>query len=562
MQSLEIGGYSKKEVMDVIHGRRGPRQLRFRYDLLDKNNQFIKTLTTVKSGEVSMNSLEQIKRTARFSLVDNGEINWISDRIQPFVELKMPEIKRKHDTYALELDGIDDRIHFDSILYDDLEITFNYSSEQKTGLPTIFNHNGQSSSGSFIWIYTSGTNRSLNIQVGNDGYQTKTLLNFIDFDTWITAKFVFKGNDVDVYKNGVFFQKLTYTNTTKPPTAGMPFIGTYQESSNYYFKGIVSSVTIGNNKYEFSGSGSEINATGKRGTISGATWQKNGIEIKTIPSQHISYPQGIFLLSSPTRKDETGKVIRDVEAFGGLIILRDDKFEQRYIVPAGAKYYDEVIKILQSAGIAQYNIEYSDAVLQRDIEFEAGKEKLFAINELLRQINYTPIYDDANGVFVSAPYRSPAVRTAEYTYKDDELSVTYQGMEEELDLFNVPNKWIVVCSNTDQDPLVSSYTNDNPDSPTSTVNRGFSKVDSREVSDIADQVTLDAYVQRIAFEASQVYGKINFETALMPFHEYSDVLDIDYSPLGIKGKYSETSWTMPLSVGGKMKHEVRKVVTI
>lgn len=369
MQSIAIGGYTKKQVIDALHGRRGPRQLRFRYDLLDKNNEFIKTLTTVTSGEVSMNALADIKRTARFSLIDNGEIDWISNRIQPFVEVKMQ-----------------------------------------------------------------------------------------------------------------------------------------------------------------------------------GSW--------------ISFPQGIFLLSSPTRKDETHKVIRDVEAFGGLVILRDDKLETRTIISAGTLYYEAVVNILLSAGITQYNIEYSDAVLQRDIEFEAGKEKLFAINELLRQINYTPIYDDVNGIFVSAPYRSPAVRSAEYTYKNDEMSVTYQGMEEELDLFNVPNKWVVISSNAEQEPLASSYTNDNPDSPTSTVSRGRTIVDFREVSDIADQVTLDAYTQRIAFEASQVYGRISFETALMPFHDYSDVIQVDYSPLGINGKYAETSWSMPLSVGGKMKHEVRRVIQI
>lgn len=369
MQSLARNGYSEKEVKDVLHSRRGPRKLRFRYDLLNKNNQYIRTLNNVISGEVSMNSLAEIKRTARFSLKDDGQIDFLNDRIQPFVEVKMK-------------------------------------------------------------------------------------------------------------------------------------------------------------------------------------------------SDFISFPLGIFLLSSPTRKDQTNGVFRGVEAYGGLLILRDDKFEQRYIVPAGAKYYDEVIKILQSAGITKYNIENIDTVLKRDIEFEPGKEKLFAINELLRQINYTPIYDNENGIFTSSYYRSPTVRAADYTYKDDELSVTFQGLEEELDLFDVPNKWVVVCSNAEQEPLVSSYTNDNPESPISTVNRGRTIVDYREVTDIADQASLDSYVRRIAFEASQVYGKIIFETALMPMHDYADVLEIDYSPLGIKGKYAETSWTMPLAVGARMKHEVRKVVQI
>jgi hypothetical protein len=281
-----------------------------------------------------------------------------------------------------------------------------------------------------------------------------------------------------------------------------------------------------------------------------------------VQNQWVEFPQGVFLLSTPIRKDSTGIVERDVAAYDGLLVLTDDKFEQRYTIPEGFSYYEAIVELLLSAGITQYNLEFTDKVLSRSIEFEAGKEKLYAINELLGYLNYTPLHVDVNGVYTSSYYRSPAVQSIDYSYKDDELSVTYQGMEEELDLFTIPNKWVVVCSNPEDTPLYASYTNDNPDNLTSTVNRGRTIVDYREVSDIADQDSLDDYVQRIAFEASQIYGKITFETAIMPMHDYADILEIVYSPLGISGKYSETSWTMPLTIGGKMKHEARKVVMI
>jgi hypothetical protein len=268
------------------------------------------------------------------------------------------------------------------------------------------------------------------------------------------------------------------------------------------------------------------------------------------------------LLSSPTRSDRNRNVYRDVEAYDGLLILKDDKFGSRHTIMAGTNYRTAVIDILTSAGITKHNIEQTDKTLATDIDFAPGKEKLFAINQLLRDINYTPIYVDVHGYYTSATYRSPSVRSAEYTYKDDNLSITFPGMTEELDLFEIPNKWVVVMSNPEREPLVSTYTNDNPDSPTSTVNRGRTIVDHREIQSIADQQALDAYVQRIAFEASQIYGKITFETAINPAHEYSDVLELDYSPLGIKGKYAETNWTIPLQAGGRMRHEVRRVVNI
>jgi hypothetical protein len=369
MLSLVNYPYSRQEIIDALHGKYGQRHFKFRYDLLDMNDNKIGELGSVVEGEVSMASLDSIKRTARFKIKDKGDINWLTDRIQPFALLRM-----------------------------------------------------------------------------RDG-------------------------------------------------------------------------------------------------------------------KYIEFPLGIFLLSSPTRKDENKSVYRDVEAYDGLLILRDDKFDTRYTVPAGTNYRQAIIDILASAGITKHNIEQTDKVLPVDMEFAPGTEKLEAINALLQAINYTPLYVDVYGYFTSMTYRSPSIRSAEYTYRDDELSIVYPGMEEELDLFNVPNKWVVVCSNAEQS-LMSSYTNSNPDSPTSTINRGRTIVDYREVTDIADQQSLDAYVQRIAFEASQVYGKLTFETAINPLHDYMDVLEIDYSPLGIKGKYVETGWTMPLKAGARMKHEVRKVVSI
>lgn len=285
------------------------------------------------------------------------------------------------------------------------------------------------------------------------------------------------------------------------------------------------------------------------------------VEVK-VKGEWLEFPLGVFLLSSPIKKDQNNEIYREVEAYDKLVILRDDKFLERHTVTSGTNYIDAVINILQSANISKWNIEQTERALPTDIEFEPGTDKLKAVNKLLSAINFNQLHVDVNGYFVSMPYRNPQDRSSEYTYKDDDLSVTYNGMEEELDIFDTPNSWVAVLSDPEREPLVSSYINDNANSPTSTVNRGRTIVDFRDVDNIADQTALDNYVQRIAFEASQIYGKIEFETAIMPMHDYMDILQIEYSPLSISGKYTETSWTIPLQVGGRMKHSVRAVIDI
>lgn len=277
----------------------------------------------------------------------------------------------------------------------------------------------------------------------------------------------------------------------------------------------------------------------------------------------IEFPLGIFIPSTPTKKDVNGQVIREVEAYDGLVILDQDKFTSRTAFVSGSSYEQVINSILRGAGITKIRIEFPvGKTLSTTKEFEIGSSKLQAVNDLLTEINFVPLWVDVNGYFVSYPYQTPDEKRVDYLYSDRELSIIFDGAEEELDLFDIPNSWVISVSNPEAEPLVATKVNNNPESMTSVQSRGRVIVDARTVEDMADQASLNSYVERIAFEASQVYGSIKFKTPIMPFHENYDVLGLQYAPLGIDGKYAEMNWSMKLQTGGQMEHEVRKVVSI
>lgn len=362
--------YTEQDILDQLRFRYGTNEIKFRYDLLNYRERRLKTLDSVVSAEISMAAFAQIKRTAKFELEEDEEIDWLNDKIQPFILLKMP--------------------------------------------------NG-------MWV---------------------------------------------------------------------------------------------------------------------------------------EWSLGIFVLSSPERVERAGRVYRSVEAYDGLVVLKDDKLTERYTIKEGTNYISAVYEILRSAGVEKINIERTQEELNTTREIEVGTEKLKVVNDLLNEINWNTLWVDEDGYYTSSRYTSPANRSATQDYYDDELSILNRGMSEELDLFDIANTWSVVVSNPEVEPLTASYVNDNPDSPTSTINRGRAIVDFREIDNIANQDALDARVERYAFNASQVYGYLKFETALNPLHSYSDVLNIRNEQMGIEGKYGETHWTMPLKAGALMSHEVRKVVNI
>lgn len=369
MQSLDPSGiYTDAEVIAALTARQGTRMMTYRYDRLDELNNYVEPLDWVLSGSVANNSLADIKRTAKFTVLDRGTINYLKDRVRPWARLAMPD-------------------------------------------------------------------------------------------------------------GGV-----------------------------------------------------------------------------------VEWPLGVFLLATPTRAlDEVGVVTRDVDAYDQLLVLSQDKVGDRYSIAAGTVYTTAIATL--TFGLAS-SIVPSALTLPTAMEWEPGTPKLRILNDLLGAINYESAWFDEQGRLICRPYQSPAVRSSEYTYADDEASVRTGGANQTLDLFDVANKWVLVVSEADRAALTSTYTNTSTASPTSTVSRGRTIVDFRGSEDAADQTTLDAKAARYAFEASQVFEAIDFTTAAMPMHSNADVLTLDIPALGVAAKYSEQSWELPLETGARMSHKVRRVVTV
>src|SRR5699024_1278839 len=119
--------------------------------------------------------------------------------------------------------------------------------------------------------------------------------------------------------------------------------------------------------------------------------------------------------------------------------------------------------------------------------------------DLASDMNFTPFWVDEFGYFRSSQYRSPQDSPTDYIYEDDDLSVTLPGMEEELDLFDLPNVFYVVVANPDtEEEFTSMAENNNPEHPRSIPRLGRRVVRFEEKDDIADQQSLDGYVERIA----------------------------------------------------------------
>lgn len=519
MIALARNGYTEKEVKQALHGAKGTRSVSFRYELLDKNNIFKMELYNVTAASIDYGVFNDIRRTAQFTIQEFASVpvNYFSDRIRPYMVLDMPQNREEIKSLRYIRD---------------------------------WNNGSQSNQGQH-WIeieaYDSqGVNRALGrtVKGSKPADPTKPYSRVTDGDKTLSAYCQPVAGDNGLCNVVVDLGELVEIDKIK--------VWHYYGPDRIYKQ----------TKTEVSADGVNWNTVFDSEVDGEYVETAAGKEITIKRPKQIEFPLGIFILSSPERVDESEGIVRNIEAYDLSLILAEDKVTDMYTVTAGTNYKTAIVDILQSAGITNYAIADIDKTVSRDLQFEVGTSKNSIINSLTTIINFTPIIVDVNGTFTSSPYVLPQDRSVDYEYNDSELSIIMRGVTEELDTFNIPNRWIIVRTNSEEEPLRSVYTNDNPASPTSTVNRGRVIAEYREIEDIADQAALDAYTRRIAENASQVYGKSKFTSALMPMHDYHDVLQLRYSKLGIDDKFTETAWTMQLEAGGTMSHEIRKVVQV
>lgn len=238
------------------------------------------------------------------------------------------------------------------------------------------------------------------------------------------------------------------------------------------------------------------------------------------------------------------------------------RFDLFQLNPNPGNTYTGVVEHILTEANLPMKVTPSTSTIPVVKEWEAGTTYKDIVNDLLDAINYESISFDEDGYAVVKPYVSPQDRGAEFSYADDELSVMYPEVTQDLDLFKVPNRWILTVSDPDRDTIVVDFTNRDPASPTSTVRRGRTITEFLSEQDASDEATLIDKATRLAFEASQVYENLTFDTGLMPIHSGNDVYSLTYDPLGINGQYSETQWDMDLEAGAKMSHTCRRVVSL
>jgi len=310
-------------------------------------------------------------------------------------------------------------------------------------------------------------------------------------------------------------------------------------------------------------------AVDSRGNKVEVDWLADEIKPVLILNGEIN-PLGVLMPSTVTPKEERGVETVELQAYDRCWRVRDYKMEGALYLTAGTAYLDAVEQLLTASGIATIIKTPSEAALAEDRQdWETGTSYLTVVNDLLAEINYKPLWFNATGFAILEPASTPTAEHIQHIFtstkpdprnrKEVEAVRLLPQISRKTDIYEAPNVFLCICSNADKDAgMKATAENNNPQSPLSTMRRGRRIVKEVRVNNIESQTELQAYADRLLYESMRTGEVINAETMLQSGFGVDDVTAIKYGEtLGI---CVEEAWTMQLTPGGTMSHELKKVV--
>lgn len=246
------------------------------------------------------------------------------------------------------------------------------------------------------------------------------------------------------------------------------------------------------------------------------------------------HPLGTFLVQTPSTSFD-GKVRNlSMDAYTPLLELKETKPPLGYSVMKGTNIMTIARQLTQENTRAPVVPANCDTNLFSDFVAETDDSWLTFLTDLLLNAKYS--YDlDEMGRILFAPEQDTASLQPVWTYNDDNSSILYPNLNMDHDLYGIPNVVEVIYSHGNG-YYYSRVVNDDPNSPTSTVNRGREIIHRVSDPDLIGDPTenqIDEYANRILRELSSLEYTITYTHGYCPVR-VGDCVRFNYSRADLK----------------------------
>lgn len=244
-------------------------------------------------------------------------------------------------------------------------------------------------------------------------------------------------------------------------------------------------------------------------------------------------PLGTFLVQTPSSNFD-GR-IRNVsmDAYTPLLELKENPPPLGYSLLKGDNIMEKAYLIVREHLRAPVVKNNCDDTLYYDFVANTSDTWITFVKDLIANAKYELGLDEMGRV-IFIPIQDISSLQPVWTYTDDNSSILYPDITMNHDLYGVPNIVEVIYSNG-KDYYHSRVVNDDPNSPTSTVNRGreiIHRITNPDLNGDPTKRLIDEYAKQQLKARSSVEYSITYTHAYCPVR-IGDCVRLNYTRAGI-----------------------------
>lgn len=245
------------------------------------------------------------------------------------------------------------------------------------------------------------------------------------------------------------------------------------------------------------------------------------------------HPLGTFLIQTPSFNFDGRKRDISVDAYTPLIELKENPPPFGYSLLKGENVMSSAYRIVREYARAPVVQASNSTDLFNDFVANTEDTWLSFLIDLISNAKYTFSLDELGRVLFS-PKQDTASLQPVWTYDVDDKSILYPEISTNQDLFGIPNVVEVIYSNGN-DYYYARAINDDPNSPTSTINRGREIVHRATDPDMIGDPTenqINLYAEQLLKELSSLECTIRYTHGYCPVR-LGDCVRINYAQAGL-----------------------------
>ena len=242
---------------------------------------------------------------------------------------------------------------------------------------------------------------------------------------------------------------------------------------------------------------------------------------------------GTFLVQTPSSSFQGSIRTVSMDAYTPLLELKENPLPLGYFTPEGSNIMEQAYLITRDRVRAPVVRPKCDKNLFYDFVSDVDENGLSYVSSLIRNANHQFDIDEMGRILFS-PKQDTASLQPVWDYDDGNSSILYQEITMNHDLFGIPNVVEVIYSNN-KDTYYAKVINDDPNSPTSTVNRGRQIIDRVSNPDLIGDPTnnqIQEYARQRLKELSTIEYTVSYTHGYCPVR-LGDCVRLNYKAAGI-----------------------------